>query len=402
MVSQQSKDIIAATLPAVRENAMKITSTFYPLMFERYPQVKAYFNENHQREGTQRQALANAVVAYAANLDRLEVLGDAVSLIVHKHASLSVLPKHYPIVGECLLEAIAIVFGDAATDEVLGAWGEAYQQLADILISAEEAVYQANEQKTGGWRGEREFVLARREKESEVITSFYFEPADGGPVADFKPGQYIGITLNIDGQEVRRNYSLSNSPGESYYRLSIKRENDGQVSAFLHDTLNLGDKIKLTAPAGDFVLEQSARPLMLLTGGVGITPAISMLKPALQSGRPVQFFHCATNGGHHAFKQQVDDLASEYDNLSVTYCYSAPSASDNSHLTGFIDQAMIEPLVQDPADLEFYFLGPKPFMESCHRIAKGLGIPEERVRFEFFGPLQSLEASGSVGEEVRA
>ncbi|MDF1726061.1 MAG: NO-inducible flavohemoprotein, partial [Alcanivorax sp.] len=363
MVSQQSKDIIAATLPAVRENAMKITSTFYPLMFERYPQVKAYFNENHQREGTQRQALANAVVAYAANLDRLEVLGDAVSLIVHKHASLTVLPEHYPIVGECLLEAIAIVFGDAATDEVLGAWGEAYQQLAEILINAEEAVYQANEQKTGGWRGEREFVLACREKESEVITSFYFEPADGGPLADFKAGQYIGITLNIDGQEVRRNYSLSNSPGESYYRLSIKRENAGQVSAFLHDTLNLGDKIKLTAPAGDFVLEQSARALMLLTGGVGITPAISMLKPALQSGRPVQFFHCATNASHHAFKQQVDDLASQYDNLSVTYCYSAPSASDSSHLTGFIDQAMIEPLVQDPADLDFYFLGPKPFME---------------------------------------
>lgn len=372
MVSQQSKDIIAATLPAVRENAMKITSTFYPLMFERYPQVKAYFNQSHQREGSQRQALADAVVAYAANLDQLEVLGDAITLIVHKHASLTVRPEHYPIVGECLLEAIATVFDDAATDKVLAAWGEAYQQLAEILINAEEAVYQANEQKTGGWRGEREFVLARREKESEVITSFYFEPADGGPVADFKPGQYIGITLNID----------------------------GQVSAFLHDTLNLGNKIKLTAPAGDFVLEQSARPLMLLTGGVGITPAISMLKPALQSGRPVQFFHCATNGSHHAFKQQVDDLASQYDNLSVTYCYSAPLASDSSHLTGFIDQAMIEPLVPNPAEIDFYFLGPKPFMENCHRIAKGLGIPEERVRFEFFGPLQSLDANRGVNDKL--
>ena len=100
MVSQQSKDIIAATLPAVRENAMKITSTFYPLMFERYPQVKAYFNENHQREGTQRQALANAVVAYAANLDRLEVLGDAVSLIVTAQAANGLL---LPIIAVFLL-----------------------------------------------------------------------------------------------------------------------------------------------------------------------------------------------------------------------------------------------------------------------------------------------------------
>lgn len=402
MVSQKSKDIIAATLPAVRENAVNITSTFYPLMFERYPQVKAYFNESHQREGTQRQALANAVVAYAANLDRLEVLGDAVSLIVQKHASLNILPEHYPIVGECLLEAISIVFGDAATDEVLSAWGEAYQQLADILINAEEAVYQANEQKEGGWRGEREFVLTRKEKESEVITSFYFEPADGGPVADFKPGQYIGITLTIDGQEVRRNYSLSNSPGERYYRLSVKRENDGKVSALLHDKLNPGDRVKLTAPAGDFVLEQSQRPLILLTGGVGITPAISMLKPALQSGRPVQFFHCAINGDHHAFKQHVDDLASQYDNLSVTYCYSEPSANDNSHLTGFIQQDMVAPLVAEPTETDFYFLGPKPFMDSCHRIASSLGIPAGRIRFEFFGPLQALGADNNAGDGLAA
>lgn len=402
MVSQKSKDIIAATLPAVRENAMKITSTFYPLMFERYPQVKAYFNESHQREGTQRQALANAVVAYAANLDRLEVLGDAVSLIVQKHASLNILPEQYPIVGECLLEAIAIVFGDVATDEVLAAWGEAYQQLADILINAEEAVYRANEQKQGGWRGEREFVLVRKEKESEVITSFYLEPADGGPVADFKPGQYIGITLTIDGQEVRRNYSLSNSPGEPYYRLSVKRENDGKVSALLHHHLNPGDKVKLTAPAGDFVLEPSPDPLILLTGGIGITPAISMLEPALQSGRPVQFFHCAINGDHHAFKQYVDDLADQYDNLSVTYCYSEPSANDSGHLTGFIQQEMIAPLVPEPAETDFYFLGPKPFMQSCHRIANDLGIPAQRVHYEFFGPLQALAAGTGSGGELAA
>ena len=153
MLSQQSKDIIAATLPAVGENIDAITGVFYPLMFDRYPEVKAYFNQAHQAEGSQRRALANAVVAYASNLDRLEVLGDAVSLIVHKHASLNVLPEHYPIVGECLLAAVKEVLGEAASDEVLAAWGEAYQQLADILIQAEEAVYRENETRRGGWRG---------------------------------------------------------------------------------------------------------------------------------------------------------------------------------------------------------------------------------------------------------
>src|SRR5690554_1483435 len=115
MLSQQSKDIIAATLPVVREQANAITAVFYPLMFERYPAVKAYFNEAHQLQGTQPQALANAVVAYAANLERLEVLGDAVSLIVQKHVSLNIQPEHYPIVGECLLAAIREVLGEAAS-----------------------------------------------------------------------------------------------------------------------------------------------------------------------------------------------------------------------------------------------------------------------------------------------
>lgn len=123
MLSQTSRDIIDATLPAVAENIDRITEVFYPLMFQRYPAVRAYFNQAHQAQGTQRRALANAVVAYASNLDRLEALGDAVALIVHKHASLDIQPEHYPIVGECLLAAVREVLGEAASDAVLAAWG---------------------------------------------------------------------------------------------------------------------------------------------------------------------------------------------------------------------------------------------------------------------------------------
>ena len=111
MLSQQSKDTIAATLPAVGAHVNQITEVFYPLLFQRYPEVKAYFNEAHQVQGTQPQALANAVVAYASNLERLEKLGDAVSLIVQKHVSLNIQPEHYPLVGECLLAAIKEVLG---------------------------------------------------------------------------------------------------------------------------------------------------------------------------------------------------------------------------------------------------------------------------------------------------
>jgi len=391
MLSQEVKDIVNATLPAVKAHAVDITGVFYPLMFERYPQVKAYFNQAHQAQGTQRQALANAVVAYASNLDRLDVLGDAVSLIVQKHTSLEILPEHYPIVGECLLAAIKEVLGDAATDEIIDAWGQTYQQLADILIGAEETIYKANEEKSGGWRGGREFVLASKEVESDVITSFYFEPKDGGAVADFNAGQYTCIVLNIDGQVVRRNYSLSNVPGQPYYRLSVKRETGGVVSNYLHDELQLGQSVELAAPVGDFVLADHNRPLVLLTAGVGITPAISMLEPALKSGRSVQFIHAALNSASHAFKAYVDDLAERFENLSVSYCYSAPLPGDRCDVEGFVDTGVLEGLIPNPALVDFYFLGPKPFMQLSLNAARTLGVPAERVRYEFFGPLQELE-----------
>ena len=103
-LSQATIDIVKATAPVVGENAEKITTTFYKIiMFDRYPPVKEFFNQSHQREGLQQKALANAVVAYALNIENLGALGGAVDEITERHASLNVQPEHYPIVGECLL-----------------------------------------------------------------------------------------------------------------------------------------------------------------------------------------------------------------------------------------------------------------------------------------------------------
>ncbi len=394
MITENTKQVINATLPAVKASARTITETFYPILFERYPETKALFNQTHQATGTQRQALANAVVAYASNLDRLEALGDAVALIVHKHVSLNILPRHYPLVGECLLAAIAEVLGEAATDEVIDAWGSIYAQLADILIAAEEEVYQTNEHKAGGWRGERAFVLTHKEVESEVITSFYFEPADGGALADFEPGQYLGVKLKIDGDSISRNYSLSNPPGQGRYRLSVKR--DGLVSAYLHDQLQPGDSLRLTAPAGNFVLTSSERPLVLLTAGVGITPTISMLEPALSAGRAVNFIHFAINSATHAFRAELDRLQATYPQLSVSYCYSEPLPGDRCDLQGLVDVGKLQALMPHALQSDIYFLGPKPFMDVCFQALQELNVPAGQVHYEFFGPLQELQEAVAV------
>lgn len=390
MLSAASRQIINATLPAVGAHVNQITEVFYPLMFARYPQVKAFFNEAHQVQGTQPRALANAVVAYASNLDRLELLGDAVSLIVHKHASLGIQPEHYPIVGECLLAAIKQVLGDAATEDVLAAWGEAYFQLADILIGAEEKLYSQNAQQTGGWRGEREFVLVRKVRESSLITSFYFEPADGRAIAMFKPGQYVGITLNINGEAVRRNYSLSDRPGQPHYRISVKREAGGRVSNYLHDQLTVGDRVGFSAPCGDFVLNDAQRPLVLLSGGVGITPTIAMLTPALESGREVHFLHGALNSECHAFRDLIAELSQQYGNLNTHVCYSDPLPQDSDCDQGFFTTEKLAALIPEPQNCDVYFLGPKPFMQVCYRALNELKIPLKQIRYEFFGPLEEL------------
>lgn len=381
---------IKATVPAVKAHAEQITQCFYPLMFERYPEVIPYFNQSHQGTGSQARALANAVVAYGANIDALGNLDAAVSRIVHKHCALGIQPHQYDIVGECLLAAIAEVLGEAATEEVLAAWGAAYGQLAGLLIEAEESVYAANAAQPGGWRGERRFELVDKVPESAVITSFYFRPADGGELPRFRPGQFLTLVLDIDGQSVRRNYSLSDAPGRDYFRISVKREPEGLVSGYLHDTLQPGECVNILPPCGDFVLRDNGKPLVLLTGGVGITPAISMLNSALPSGRGIHFIHAALNSQVHAFRAHVDELAAANSHVHACYVYNEPSPDCKPHAQGFVSAELVAQQLGDERDVEFYFLGPKPFMQQARRIATSLGVPEDQVHFEFFGPAEEL------------
>lgn len=400
MVSQQQKAIINATLPAVEQHAVKITSCFYPLMFRRYPSVLNYFNQANQQQGTQREALANAVVAYAKNLDRLDVLSDAVSLIVQKHCSLGILPEHYPIVGECLLAAIAEVLGDAVNDAVLDAWGAAYQQLAEILIGSEQATYQFMAERQGGWNGLRDFEVIEKRQESEVITSLVLAPIHEREVIDFHPGQYITIVKTLNDRQVRRSYSLSSSPGQDTLQISVKREDGGTLSNHLHDDVQPGDVLALTAPCGDFTLNQNDKPLVLVTAGVGITPALSMLEASLGdyavAGREIHFLHCARNGQTHAFGREVRHLAETHAHVSSTFIYSHPTESDLSGETGladdfgFLTETHLKDHLGATRDVELYVLGPKIFMQQVLQLAADLGIPEAQTHFEFFGPLEEL------------
>ena len=172
----------------------------------------------------------------------------------------------------------------------------------------------------------------------------------------------------------------------------MKREPNGVASNFMHDKLQVGATVEAFAPCGDFVLTDTGRPLVLLTGGVGITPAISMLNATASSGRRIDFIHAALNGRVHAFREHVDAIAEQHDNVRPFYLYDQADASDTPHARGLISAELLRERLQGDHDVDLYFLGPKPFMRAVYGIARELGIPEAQVRYEFFGPLEALSA----------
>ncbi len=407
MISENTIAIVKSTAPILAEHGETLTRHFYQRMFTHNPEVAPFFNPANQKAGKQQRALADAIVAYAANIDNLEVLGSAVELIAQKHASLLIKPEHYPIVGANLLASIREVLGEGATDAVIEAWGEAYGFLADILIGREKQIYEENAQKPGGWEGFKPFRVVRKEKESSNITSFYLASADGAPLPAFKPGQYITVRVAApDGGTTMRNYSLSDKPGQEWLRISVKREvaaeavtPAGYVSNLLHDAVGINDTIELAPPCGEFFLdtsEQHERPLVLLAAGVGITPIMSILLSALEAmpNRPIVFIHGSLNKGVQAFRKTVDVLAEAHSNLTVHYRYSdalQPGITrEGSTSTGFIDAPLIESFVPS-RDADYYFCGPQPFMIGIYHELLKWGIPPAQVHFEFFGPRQALE-----------
>lgn len=399
-LSEQTVAIVKATVPALAQHGTAITRAMYKRLFQN-ADVAALFNHSHQGEdGTQTKALAAAILAYASNIDNLGVLAPAVERIAQKHVGLQIHPEHYPHVAEALLGAIADVLGEAATPEILAAWGEAYWFLADILMGREKSLYTELAGAEGGWNSWRDFVVADKVRESAVITSFILRPRDGGAVIRHKPGQYLSFLLPVGGDApVRRNYSISSAPNGRTYRISVKREEHGAASRWLHDQVAAGDILRVAPPAGDFFLvEQPQRPVVLLSGGVGLTPMISMIETIAEKhpDLPAYYVHGTANGATHAMDRHVRHLAARHPNIRVATFYSEPAEGDlagvNHDVTGFISIDWLK--THTPFDsAEFYLCGPKAFLRVFANGLARAGVSADRIRYEFFGPAEEILAA---------
>lgn len=406
MLSQETIATIKATVPVLSEHGEDLTKHFYKRMFANNPEVAPFFNPAHQAAGTQQRALAGAILAYASNIDNLQALGGAVDLIAHKHASLMITADQYPIVGENLLGAIKDVLGEAATDDILAAWGEAYGLLATVLIDAEKKIYEANATKPGGWRGFRPFTVAKIQQESQAIRSFYLKPSDGGTLPSYEPGQFLTLRMATpEGSTTMRNYSLSAAPTESEFRISVKREPGsspqspkGYASNVLHDEIKEGSTVEVGPPCGSFTLDLTTPadgPLVLLAGGVGITPILSMVHTAVaqQPERTIVLIHANTDEGSQAFREELEQLAATHAHLTVHFCYDEIASSNvNEHRSqGQVDDALLARLVPN-FDGTYYFCGSQPFMAAVYQVLRKRRVPETHINLEFFGPKQALLA----------
>lgn len=397
MPSQKVIDTVKATIPALVENGETLTQHFYKRMFARNPEVLAFFNPANQTSGKQQKALAAAIVAFAQNIDNLEALGAAVELIANKHASLMVKPEHYPIVGENLLASIKEVLGDAATVEVVAAWGAAYSMLADILIDREAAIYATNETKPGGWDGFRAFRITEKSVESSLVTSFYLAPVDGRALPNYMPGQYITVRVPTEsGTTTMRNYSLSDRPRGDVFRISVKREHgepNGLVSTYLHTVANTGDELEVGPPCGEFILPKLTehdRPLVFLAGGIGVTPLYSMIAQALEepSEHSAVFVHACLDEDVQAFKAALDKMADESPRMKLHHRYAKPLdalQNDCRCSQGLVDAALLEQLIEN-RDADYYICGPTGFMDAMIGVLKSWNVPEAHIHSESFGP----------------
>jgi nitric oxide dioxygenase len=392
MLSETSTATVRATLPAVGGAVGEISSLFYDKLFAAHPELlRDLFNRGNQANGSQQQALAGAIAAFATALvEHPDVRPDAMlARIAHKHVSLGISAEQYPVVHHHLFEAIAEVLGAAVTPEVAAAWDEVYWLMANALIAIEARL----REEAGLAEGEvwADYRVTGRRQETEEVVTFTVSRADGAPVPAFRPGQYVSVQVELpDGGRQIRQYSLVGRL-DGGLAFSVKRiaaagaDPAGEVSNHLHDTAHEGTALRISAPAGDVYLDETSdRPLLLVSAGIGCTPMIGILSHLADRGttRRVVSLHADRSPHTHAFRADLDQLTAKLADADAQVWYEQPQSEWPAERTGRADLTA----VGVPSDAVAYLCGPLPFLRAARGQLLELGVPAADIHYEVFGP----------------
>jgi|SRR5690625_2791677 len=392
-LSPDSEAVVKATADVVAGIADEATVVFYRDMFEAHPELLNVFNQANQAIGEQPKALAASVVAFAVHLIDPDApdFTPVMQRIAHKHVSLGITASQYLIVGRYLLGAVAKVLGDAATPEIAAAWDEVYWLFATALIAEEAKLYA--EVGTDPEAPYRPYRVVERFEESDEVFSLLLSPVSG-PVPSHYTGQYVSIAVDLpDGYRQPRQYTISSGPRGDSLRVTIKRVRgvdgapDGRVSGWLYENATPGTVLDVSQPAGDVILQDSDKPLVLVSAGIGITPVAAIMEDLSrrQPDRTVRLFHADKTHAHHALyanlRRQVlamSDVKAQnwYEEGAETAPTLYPARS------GFMDLSDVEL----PAEAEVFMCGPLPFMQMARKSLMEQGVSAESIHYEVFGP----------------
>ena len=395
LLSDKSRPVIEATLPDVDQHIQEIADSFYRHLFDTHPELlDGVFNRGNQAEGTQKVALAGAVVAFATALvntpDHLPE--NLLARVGHKHASLGIEPDQYQIVHDALLWAIGDVLGDAVTPRVAAAWDEVYWLMAYTLIHIERGIYSSRGVRPHTvWR---QWKVLQKIQETDDVVTFGVERTDDRLVKPSLPGQYVTVQMTLpDGTRQPRQYSVSRADNGQSRQFTVKRvrcagKPDGQCSTLLHDTVSVGDVLTMSIPFGAVTLDDAAgRPLVFASAGIGITPMAGMLSHLVRAASrlPIVLLHADYNEERFALRHQVLTDIAALPNASI-YLWFEQGGQRESPVREVFPGLMDISQVSLPDNAVYHLCGPVPFMQEVRSsLIKG-GVAPWDIQYEVFGP----------------
>jgi nitric oxide dioxygenase len=394
-LSDKSRPLIEATLPVVGEHIEEIAERFYRNLFTAHPDLlDGTFNRGNQAQGTQQQALAGSVVAFASALVNTpeHLPENLLTRVAQKHASLGIRPDQYQVVCDNLMQAIADVLGDPVTPDIAAAWEEVYWLMAEALIHIERGLYSTRAVKPQTvWR---QWEVEQKIRETDDAVTFVVKRIDDRLVKPSLPGQYITVQMPLpDGTHQPRQYSLSRADDGEYRQFTVKRVHgggkpDGEVSTLLHDTVDVGDVLTLSVPFGALALDDyTGFPLVFASAGIGITPMAGMISHLVKAGShlPIMLLHADHNEDSFALRRQVLNDIAALPGASA-YVWYEQGADSKLPVAGAFSGEMDISQVNLPDNACYHLCGPIPFMHEIHSALTKHGVQPQDVQYEVFGP----------------
>lgn len=399
LLTTQQTEIVRATLPLIAAHIDQITAVFYRTLFGNHPALlRDLFNRANQADGSQARALAASIAHFATRLidPALPPPEAILSRLSHRHASLGVTAAQYGVVHENLFAAMRSVIGpDVLTGEVAEAWDRVYWLMADALIGREARLYAGAGAAPGAVF--REVTVVSRVEDCPGVVVFTVHSAEPDrPLPSFAPGQYVSVAARLpDGARQLRQYSLTGPPGQKGLEFAVKRIDSGpagptgEVSAWLHDRVGVGDRLEITLPFGDLTTGIGpASPLVLISAGIGIAPMIGILEHLVgrTPQRRVLLVHEDRSIRTHPLRERMLGLAARLPTLTLHLYYREPATGAHD---GSLDPAGLDL----PENADFVLCGGTDFLWRIRSFLRERRIPESRVHTEQFTPTDWRESA---------